>query len=82
MRNYGFDTDDTMYHQAWGALTVPLERWPARNHVRQAYAGHPELQSLTDPYFRGFDTTTRISIAKRSGSVSSPTTSGVVICRR
>jgi DNA-binding beta-propeller fold protein YncE len=56
VRNYGFDTDDTMYHQAWGALTVPLERWPARNHVRQAYAGHPELQALTDPYFRGFDT--------------------------
>jgi DNA-binding beta-propeller fold protein YncE len=56
VRNYGFDTDDTLYHQAWGTLAIPLERWPARHHVRMAYAGHPELQARTDTYFRGFDT--------------------------
>jgi DNA-binding beta-propeller fold protein YncE len=56
VRNYGFETDDTMYHPAWGKLAIPPERWPAREHVRVAYAGHPELQPLTDPYFRGFDT--------------------------
>lgn len=56
VRNYGFETDDTLYDQAWGAFAIPLERWPARAQVRMAYVGHPELKQRTDPYFRGFDT--------------------------
>ncbi len=56
VRNYGFEVDQTLYDPAWGAIATPLERQPAEHHVRMAYAAHPELLSLTDPYFRGFDT--------------------------
>jgi Phosphoesterase family len=56
VRNYGFEVDQTLYDPAWGPIATPLDRQPAEHQVRMASAAHQELLSLTDPYFRGFDT--------------------------
>jgi len=58
VRNYGFFIDLARYNLTgtpYANLQIPLERAPFANNIVQAYAANPELASLTDPYFRGFD---------------------------
>jgi DNA-binding beta-propeller fold protein YncE len=59
VRNYGFFIDLTRYQLAgtpYASVGIPVDRNPFADNAIQAYAANPDLASLTDPYFRGFDT--------------------------
>jgi YVTN family beta-propeller protein len=53
IRNYGCFVDGTRYNAS--PLAIPLERYPFTKNLRVAYPSNPELQTTTDPYFRGID---------------------------
>ncbi len=60
VRNYGFLIDLTRYHLAntpYAQLQIPLVRNPATANPpsQQAYSANPDLNPVTDIYFRGFD---------------------------
>lgn len=56
VRNYGFFIDLGPYDFAPGATPeIPLLHNPAASGTRVAVATKEHLQSVTDPYFRGFD---------------------------
>jgi DNA-binding beta-propeller fold protein YncE len=54
VRNYGFYGDLSRYDPR-AKDNIPLERDPFGKTLQVFYATKPELASLTDPYFRGFD---------------------------
>jgi len=61
VRNYGFLIDLTRYSSASGPYyiarqTPPFTKSGPNADPLQAYSANPELVTLTDPYFRGFDT--------------------------
>ncbi|MBI3677012.1 MAG: beta-propeller fold lactonase family protein [Proteobacteria bacterium] len=56
LRNYGFFLDIVRYFkQVPAADRIPLVRDPAVKGVRVAYSASPDLASVTDIFFRGFD---------------------------
>lgn len=54
VRNYGFMLDLAPYGNP--IHPVPLLERPRRSGTRVAFPANPQLASVTDPYFRGFDT--------------------------
>jgi DNA-binding beta-propeller fold protein YncE len=56
VRNYGFFLDLLRYEKAAGQWQIPLLADPHASATQVAYAARASLQSVTDPYFRGFDT--------------------------
>ena len=61
VRNYGYFCDLTRYSTALlkspttAPLYIALDPTPAADKVTQAFPADPALQSITDPFFRGFD---------------------------
>ncbi len=56
VRNYGFLIDLTRYSAATGPYMIPRDRTPYADHAVQSYSANPQLNPVTDVYFRGFDT--------------------------
>ena len=56
VRNYGFLIDLTRYSASTGPYQIPRDRTPYADGVVQAYSANPQLNPVTDVYFRGFDT--------------------------
>ncbi|HWY23990.1 MAG TPA: alkaline phosphatase family protein, partial [Nevskia sp.] len=61
VRNYGYFCDLTRYstslksNPATAPLYIPLDATPFQDKSVQAFPADPLLQTITDPYFRGFD---------------------------
>jgi len=58
VRNYGFFLDLTRYNipQSLGGIpAIPNPYTVIPGGLAVAFSTHPDLQTLTDPYFRGFD---------------------------
>jgi DNA-binding beta-propeller fold protein YncE len=56
VRNYGFFIDLSRYDAKAGAAQLPLLTDPYTAKTQVAFAAKAALQSVTDPYFRSFDT--------------------------
>jgi len=56
VRNYGFFVDLGRYEKSAGKWQIPLLTDPYASGTQVAYATKVSLQSVTDPYFRSFDT--------------------------
>jgi YVTN family beta-propeller protein len=56
VRNYGFHCDLTRYAVPADHGGIPPIEHPYRTHTRVAFPAHQALLTLTDPYFRSFDT--------------------------
>src|SRR4029077_4001693 len=56
VRSYGFFVDIVRYDNHVPAQArIPVEKHAFLKHLPVAFSMSPDLQNLTDPYFRGFD---------------------------
>ena len=53
VRNYGFLIDLTRYSASTGPYLIPRDRTPYADGVVQSYSANPQLNPVTDVYFRG-----------------------------